>query len=68
MNASQANSPERTAAITGGTVDAVTAVPLPEGRNHEAQQQLELVELVVPSGGRGGAAASPAVPRIRWLP
>ncbi len=65
VNASQANSPERTAAISGGTVDAVAAVPLPEGRNHEAQQQLELV---APSDGTGGAAAPPAVPRIRWLP
>jgi hypothetical protein len=65
VNARQAKSPERTAAIAGGTVDAVTAVPLPERRNDEAQQQLELV---VPSGGRGGAAAPPAVPRIRWLP
>jgi len=65
VNASQANSPERTAAISGGTVDAVAAVPLPEGRNHEAQQQLELV---APSDGRGGAAAPPSVLRIRWLP
>jgi hypothetical protein len=65
VNARQAKSPERTAAIAGGTVDAVTAVPLPEGRNHEAQQQLELV---APSDGRGGAAAPSAVPRIRWLP
>ena len=65
VNAPQANSPERTAAITGGTVDAVAAVPLPERRNHEAQQQLELV---VPSDGSGGAAAPPALLRIRWLP
>ena len=65
VNAPQANSPERTAAITGGTVDAVAAVPLPERRNHEAQQQLELV---APSDGMGGATTPPAVPRIRWLP
>jgi hypothetical protein len=65
VNAPQANSPNRTAAITGGTADAVAAVPLPERRDHEAQQQLELV---APSGGRGGAAAPPPVPRIRWLP
>jgi hypothetical protein len=64
VNALQANSPERTAAITGGTVGAVAAVPLPERRDHEGQQQLELV---VRSDGRGGAAAPPAVPRIRWL-
>ena len=65
VNAPQANSPERTAAIAGGTVDAVAAVPLPERRDHEAQQQLELG---APSDRRGGAAAPPAVPRIRWLP
>jgi hypothetical protein len=64
VNAPHANSPERTAAIRGGTVDAVAAVPWPERRNHEAQQQLELG---APSDGSGGAAAPPAAPRIRWL-
>ncbi len=66
MNAPRVNSPKSTAAITDGTAVAVTAVPLPERRNHEAQQQLGL--LVVPSGGRGGASASPTGLRIRWLP
>ena len=64
VNPPQANSPERTAAIRGGTAEAVAAVPWPERRNHEAQQQLELGV----SGEGGGAAAPPAVPRIRWLP
>jgi len=65
VNPPQANSPERTAAIRGGTVEAVAAVPWPERRNHEAQQQLELG---ASSDGRGGAGAPPAAPRIRWLP
>jgi hypothetical protein len=51
---------------TGGTAVAVTAVRLPERRNHEAQQQLELRP---PSdGGEGGASAPPVVRLIRWLP
>jgi hypothetical protein len=49
---------------TGGTAVAVAAVRLPERRNHEAQQQLELR----PSDERGGASAPPAVRPIRWLP
>jgi hypothetical protein len=48
----------------GGTAVAVAAVPLPERRNHEAQQQLELS----PSDERGGAAAPPLARPIRWLP
>jgi hypothetical protein len=47
----------------GGTAAAVAAVPLPERRNHEAQQQLELS----PSDERGGAWPPLARP-IRWLP
>ena len=65
MNAPRVNSPTRTAVNTGGTAVAVAAVPLPERRNHEAQQQLELV---VPSDGSGGALAPSAPLRIRWLP
>jgi hypothetical protein len=48
----------------GGTAAAVAAVPLPERRTHEAQQQLELS----PSDERGGAAAPPLPRPIRWLP
>jgi hypothetical protein len=63
VNAPQPNSPDRTAAITGGTVDAVAAVPFPERRNHEAQQQLELGV-----SGEGGAARWRSVRPIRWVP
>ena len=63
MSAPRANSPKSTAAITGGTAVAVAAVPLPERRSHEAQQQLELT----PSGGRGGAPAPSLDRPIRWL-
>ena len=52
------------AATTGGTAVAVTAVRLPERRSHEGKQQLELG----PSDEKGGASAPPAAPRIRWLP
>ena len=48
----------------GGTAAAVAAVRLPERRNHEAQQQLELG---APDEG-GGASAPPVVRSIRWLP
>jgi hypothetical protein len=48
----------------GGTAAAVAAVPLPERRNHEAQQQLELR----PSDERGGTSAPPLARPIRWLP
>ena len=65
MNAPRVNSPTRTAVNTGGTAVAVAAVPLPERRSHEAQQQLELG--LVPSDGRGGASAPSLDRPIRWL-
>jgi hypothetical protein len=75
MNAPPVNRPGRAAAgapasrkagraeTTGGTAVGVTAVPLLERRNHEAQQQLELGA----SDGRGGGSAPPLVGPIRWL-
>jgi hypothetical protein len=56
--------PAGRAETKGGTAVAVAAVPLPERRNHEAQQQLELG---APDEG-GGALAPPVVRSIRWLP
>ena len=50
---------------TGGTAVAVAAVRLPERRNHEAQQQLELA---ASDEVEGGASAPPVVRSIRWLP
>ena len=46
------------------TAVAVTAVRLPERRNHEAQQQLDLKS----SDERGGTSEPPLVRPIRWLP
>ncbi len=56
--------PAGRAETKGGTAVAVAAVPLPERRNHEAQQQLELS----PSDERGGNSAPPLARPIRWLP
>ena len=76
VNSSPVNKSKKTAAgapasgkagsaeTTGGTAVAVAAVRLPERRNHEAQQQLELS----PSDEGGGVTASPPVRPIRWLP
>ena len=48
----------------GGTVAAVAAVPKPERRNDEAQQQLELG-----MSGEGGDAFAPrSFGPIRWVP
>jgi hypothetical protein len=47
----------------GGTAVAVAAVPLPEGRSHEAKQQLELGAVE-----GSGAWGPPAVGLVRWLP
>jgi hypothetical protein len=52
------------AECTDGTAAAVAAVPGPEGRNHEAQQQLELGV----SDEEGGAFAPRSVRPIRWVP
>jgi len=52
------------AECTGGTAAAVAAVPRPERRNHEAQQQLELGV----SDEEGGAFATRSVRPIRWVP
>jgi hypothetical protein len=52
------------AATTGGTAVAVAAVPLPERRNHEAQQQLELKG----SDTGGGVPTLPPLRTMRWLP
>jgi hypothetical protein len=63
VNAPHAQSPQKTAAITGGTAGAVTAVPLPERRDHEEGEHLELEGL-----RRGGGADSALSPfrSIRW--
>jgi hypothetical protein len=49
---------------TGGTAFAVPAVPGPERRSDEAQQQLELGL----SDEEGGAPAPRSVRPIRWVP
>lgn len=51
------------AECTGGTVVAVAAVPMPERRNDEAQQQLELGV-----SEEGSAARWRSVRPIRWVP
>jgi hypothetical protein len=52
------------AVTTGGAAGAVTAVPLPEGRSHEDDQQLDLN-----MGDRGDAVPTGSpVPPFRWLP
>ena len=75
MIAPLGNSPKSTAAggpasrkagsaeCTGGTAVAVAAVPRPERRNDEAQQQLELGV-----SEEGSAARWRFVRPIRWVP
>lgn len=70
------NSPKSTAAgapasrkagraeSTGGTAVAVAAVPGPERRNDEAQQQLELGV----SDEEGGPSAPRSYRPIKWVP
>src|SRR2546421_9911874 len=75
VNASSRRSPHSSAASapgglqtggalnTGGTAGAVTAVPLPDRRKHEGEQQLELKQ---GDQGRGASAPSP-LSAMRWL-